>query len=159
FNCRDSTFVLLPDEAVNVAVVVEVTAETAALKPAVVEPAGTVIEPGTVTDELLLDKVTTCPPAGAGALSATVQASVDWPVSVRLLQERELSVPAADCPVPLRLMTIVALFAALLATVIVPVAAPAAVGSNCTCSVTACPGFSVIGKAAPVIEKPVPASV
>ena len=40
-----------------------------------------------------------------------------------------------------------------------PVAAPAAVGSNCTCSVTAKLGFKVTGNVAPDIVKPVPLSV
>lgn len=95
-SCSVKVFVLPPADAVKVAVVVDVTAATAALNPAVVAPAGTVTEAGIVTDELLLDRVTTCPPAGAAALIVTVHTSVDVPVSVRLLQVRELSTPAAD---------------------------------------------------------------
>ena len=68
--------VLPPAVPVSVAVVFDVTAATVALNPAVVDPAGTVTEAGTVTDELLLDSVTTAPPAGAAAVSVTVQASV-----------------------------------------------------------------------------------
>jgi hypothetical protein len=37
-----------------------------------------------------------------------------------------------------------------------PVAEPVAIGSNCTLTVTAWPGFSVAGKAGPDTEKPVP---
>ena len=40
-----------------------------------------------------------------------------------------------------------------------PVAAPAAVGSNCTTRVTARFGFKVTGKVAPEIVKPVPLNV
>ena len=68
--------VLPPADAVSVAVVFDVTAATAALNPAVVDPAATVTEAGRVTDELLLDSVTTVPPAGAAAVSVTVHASV-----------------------------------------------------------------------------------
>ncbi len=71
-----NTLVLPPADPVSVAVVFDVTAATVALNPAVVDPAGTVTEAGTVTDELLLDSVTTAPPAGAAAVSVTVQASV-----------------------------------------------------------------------------------
>jgi hypothetical protein len=35
-------------------------------------------------------------------------------------------------------------------------AVPAEVGRNCTCSVTACVGFSVTGRLPPTIVKPVP---
>ena len=136
FSCSVKVFVLPPADAVSVAVVVDVTAETAALNPAVVEPAATVTEAGTVTEELLLDKVTASPPAGAAALSVTEHASVAAPVSVWLVQERELSAPAVDSPFPLRLIAIVPLVVALLVIVIVPVAAPAVVGSKLTCSVT-----------------------
>jgi hypothetical protein len=54
-------------------------------------PAGTVTDAGTVTALLLLDRFTLNPPDGAALVSVTVQASVAAPVSVRLLQERELN--------------------------------------------------------------------
>ena len=76
FSCSVNTLVLPPADAVSVAVVFDVTAATAALNPAVVDPAATVTEAGRVTDELLLDSVTTVPPAGAAAVSVTVHASV-----------------------------------------------------------------------------------
>ena len=47
----------------------------------------------------------------------------------------------------------------LLARATVPVAAPVAVGSNCTCSVDACPGFSVIGNFVPGSVNPGPLTV
>jgi hypothetical protein len=73
-------------------------------------------------------------------------------------QERELSAPAVELPVPLRLMVAVGLVGALLVTRIDPVTAPAVVGSNVTCSVAVCPGFRVTGKVAPPRVKPVPVS-
>jgi hypothetical protein len=75
-SCSVNTFVLPPADAVSVAVVFDVTAATVALNPDVVDPAATVTEAGTVTDELLLDSVTTVPPAGAAAVNVTVHASV-----------------------------------------------------------------------------------
>jgi hypothetical protein len=44
----------------------------------------------------------------------------------------------------------------LLVSATVPVAAPAAFGSNCTSSDDDCPGFRVTGNAAPGIVNPVP---
>ena len=56
------------------------TDETVAVKFAVVEPAATVTEAGTVTAELLLARLTVKPPLGAAALSPTVHVSVPAPV-------------------------------------------------------------------------------
>jgi hypothetical protein len=54
------------------------------VKPALVDPADTVTEPGTVSnDPLLEDKLTTAPPLGAAAERLTVQ-DVDCP-ELRLL--------------------------------------------------------------------------
>ncbi len=47
----------------------------------------------------------------------------------------------------------------LLAIARVPVAVPAAAGSNCTVTVVDCPGFSVVGRPPLVIEKPAPVTV
>jgi len=66
----------LPAEAVKVAVCAEVTAETAAVKLAVVAPEATVTEAGTATEVLLLASETAWPPLGAAPLNVTVQASV-----------------------------------------------------------------------------------
>jgi hypothetical protein len=44
----------------------------------------------------------------------------------------------------------------LLLIVICPLAAPVDIGRNCTCSVTACVGFSVTGKLPPTTAKPAP---
>jgi len=59
--------------------------------------------------------------------------------------------------VPVRAIVAVAPFVALLLIVTVPVAAPAAAGSNATFSAADCPEFSVSGVVRPDIEKPVPA--
>jgi hypothetical protein len=56
------------------------TAETVALKLALVEPEGTVTEAGTTTELLLLAMLITCPPLGAAALRVAVQLSVAAPV-------------------------------------------------------------------------------
>ena len=62
----------------------------------------------------------------------------------------------AAVPVPLNATTAVPPLDESLLIVIWPVAAPAVVGLNCTCSVTACVGFSVTGKLPPTIVKPAP---
>ena len=64
-----------------------------------------------------------------------------------------------DTPVPVRFSTVVPPEVALLVSVTVPVAAPAAVGSNCRFSVAVCPGLSVTGNVTPDMLYPVPASV
>ena len=61
--------------------------------------AGTVAIAGTDTAALLLDRFTTCPPAGAAAFSVTVQASVPEPVIEPLPQASTLTCAK---PVPLR---------------------------------------------------------
>jgi hypothetical protein len=63
---------------------------------------------------------------------------------------------AAAVPVPLRATAAVLPLVELLLTEICPVAAPVAVGSNCTCRVTACVGVRVIGNVPPTMVKPVP---
>jgi hypothetical protein len=141
------------------AVVVDVTAVAVAVKNAPIPPAGTVTVAGTLNAVLLLDRFTVKPPAGATAVSVTVHASLPAPVIVALWQNRELSVPAAASPVPLRLTSAVPLVGAFVTIVSDPVAAPAVAGSNFTCTVTAFPGFSVTGKPGPAIVNPAPATV
>jgi hypothetical protein len=60
-------------------------------KLALVSPAATVTEVGTVTSFELLDRVTTWPPVGAAAFSSTLQPSVAAPVSDELIQPSPLS--------------------------------------------------------------------
>ena len=57
---------------------------------------------------------------------------------------------------PLNATTVVVPLEELLLIVICPDAATAVVGLNCTCSVTACVGFSVTGRLPPKIVKPAP---
>jgi hypothetical protein len=70
----------LPAVAVSVADCAELTAATVAGNPMLVALAGTVTVAGTVTEVLLLERLTTNPPAPAAALRVTVQASAPAPV-------------------------------------------------------------------------------
>jgi hypothetical protein len=108
------------------------TEETAAEKAALVAPAATVTVAGTVTELLLLARLTVKPPLGAAAFRETVQASVPAPVMEAFVQESTVS---TGTPVPLRLTAADPLVEELLTMVSVPLAAPAAVGSNCAVSV------------------------
>jgi hypothetical protein len=158
-SCRLKVFATLPAVAVSVAVWVEVTAATVAENVAVVAPAVTVTVAGTVTDVLLLARVTAWPPAGAAAFSVTVHESVPAALYDDDVQLSPLSTPAVESPVPLSVTVAVGFADALLVIRIDPVAAPAVVGSNATCSVADCPGFSVTGNVAPVIVNPAPVMV
>lgn len=128
----------MPAEAVTCADSAAVTADTVAVKPALVAPAGTVTEEGTATAVLLLASATVSPPTVAGAFSVTVQLSVPAPVIRPLLQLNPLSTPgaAAAVPVPLSATVRVAVPAV---TVMDPVCVPAAMGANCSWSVWLCP--------------------
>jgi hypothetical protein len=79
-SCRENVCVVLPAEAVNVAVCEAATAATLAEKLALVAPAATVTDEGTVTDGLLLEREIASPPAGAAPDKVAVQASVSAPV-------------------------------------------------------------------------------
>jgi hypothetical protein len=81
--------------AVRVTVTELLTDETVATNPAVVDPAGTVTEAGTVTALLLLARPTAKPPVGAAAFNVTVQLSVPAPVIDPLAHVSALSVAAA----------------------------------------------------------------
>jgi hypothetical protein len=94
-----------------------------------------------------------------------VEVSVnDWVVDVFTvtLPKFRLAVLNVNCGlsaaalVPLRATTTVLPLEELLPIVICPLAAPVDVGRNCTCNVTAWPGFSVTGKLPPTIVKPAP---
>ena len=65
-------FLLTPNVAVIVAEVEDPTPVVVAVKVAVRLPAATVTLAGTCTAELLSERVTTVPPAGAGPFSVTV---------------------------------------------------------------------------------------
>ena len=82
-----------PPEAVPVRVAIcELeTVATVAVKFAVDAPASTVTDAGTLTFELLLERVTLNPPEGAAEVSVTVQVDDPGEVTVAGLQERLLS--------------------------------------------------------------------
>ena len=108
-----------------------VPAATVAVKPMLEEPDGTVTEAGTVTALLELDRATASPPEPAAALSVTVQASEPEPVMEPWLQLRLLRTPGAARPLPLR-VTVAVPGEALSLKVMVPAAAPTAVGLKVT---------------------------
>jgi len=120
---------LSPDFAVNIAVSDVLGTVTVALKLAVVVPATTVTEDGTVTAALLLDKLTVNPPAPAAAFRLTVQMSVPDAI---IAPFAHTSASTVDSPVPDRVTIRGAPSVELFANVIVPVDVPAAAGSNCT---------------------------
>jgi len=131
-SVRARVFDTLPALAVRVAVCAVLTDETVAVKLAVVEPAATVTEAGTVTVELLLARLTVNPPVAAAAFRVTVQLSVPDPVNEPLVQLSPLS---TGTPVPLRVTAVEVPVEELLVKVSEPEAAPVVVGSNCTVSV------------------------
>jgi hypothetical protein len=102
-NWRAKVSATPPALAVSVTVSEELTEETVAVKLALLAPAATVTEAGTVTAELLLLRLTEKPLLAAAAFSATVQLSVPAPVIDPLLQ---LSPFSTGTPVPLRLTNV-----------------------------------------------------
>ncbi len=81
---------------VIVAAVVCFTFFVLTLKVPVVDPAGMVILDGTFADALLLEIVTTCPPAGAGPVKVTIPIEDFPPLTVLGDSEREERVTVAD---------------------------------------------------------------
>jgi hypothetical protein len=128
-SCRAKFCDAPPALAISVAVCAVLTAVTVVVKGALVEPAATVTEAGTVAAVLLLARLTTNPPVAAAAFSVTVQLSVPAPVIEPLEQVSPVN---TGTPAPLRLTAVDAPVDELLVTVNVPEAAPAVVGSNCT---------------------------
>jgi hypothetical protein len=137
----------------NVTVCAVLTEFTVAEKLALLDPAATVTDAGTVIAELLLDRLTVNPPVAAAALSVTVQLSVPVLFIEPLAQLNPVS---TGTPVPLRFTIVELPVDELLVSVSVPDAAPAAVGSNCTVNVAVWLGVKVSGKVAPETEKPAP---
>jgi hypothetical protein len=70
------------------------TEETLAVKLVLVAPDATVTVAGTITAELLLDRLTANPPFGAAPLSVTVQLSVPAPIIESLMQSNALNAGA-----------------------------------------------------------------
>jgi hypothetical protein len=122
----------LPALAVSVTVAAALTEFTVAVNVALLAPAATVTDAGTVTAELLLARPTAKPPLAAAAFSVTVQPSVPDPVIDPFVQLRLVN---TGTPVPVRLTAVDVPVEELLVSVSVPEAEPAAVGSNCTASV------------------------
>jgi len=131
-SCRAKVSVVLAALALNVTEAAVLTEETVAVKAALVAPAATVTEAGTVTALLLLERLTANPPVAAAVFSVTVQLSVPAAVMELLVHVRPVS---TGVPVPLRLTAVEDPVDELLVRVSEPVAAPAAVGSNCTVNV------------------------
>ncbi len=92
--------------AVRVTAWLVVTDSTLALKTALLAPAGTRIDAGTVAAALLLDKVTDWPPVGAVAFKATVHDDVAGPMRELLAHPNVLT---TAIPAPVRLTTLVGL--------------------------------------------------
>ena len=107
FTCNESVTEVLAVAAVSVAVCAVLTEATFAVNAAVVAPAATVTDAGTVTALLLLARLTLVPPVGAAPDRVTVHASDSDPVIDVLLQESVLTVGATAAPVPLMLIVAV----------------------------------------------------
>lgn len=128
---NEKLFELIGVEAVSMAVCAVLTTVVAAVKPALIAPAATVTDGGTVTAELLLARLAANPPLAAAAFKATVQLSVPAPVIEPLEHVRPVN---TGRPVPLKLIAVDIPVDELLFTASVPMAAPAVIGSNCTVS-------------------------
>jgi hypothetical protein len=86
-----------------VTVVEEVTTRVVTVNAALVDPAGRVTLAGTVaTDVLLLERVTSAPPLGAGALRATLPVEGDPPLTLVGFNRSDVRVAGADCGVTVR---------------------------------------------------------
>ena len=110
-----------------------VTVEAVAWNPALVAPAATVTDVGTVRAELLLARFTVMPPLAAAEFKLTEQESDANSSTELLLQVSEMRAGASvGNPVPSRLITAVGSVAALLVTVSWPVALPERTGLNTT---------------------------
>ena len=92
--------------AVKVTAWLDVTVDRLALKTALLAPAGTMIETGTLPAALLLDRITDWPPVGAVALNPTVHDEFAGPTSELLAHA---SVLTTESPAPLRATTFVGL--------------------------------------------------
>jgi hypothetical protein len=93
-SCKANVAELVPTLAVIVAVCVALTADTIAVKVALLRFAPIATDEGTVRAESLLARLTVAPPLSAGALSVTVQLSVPAPVIVALVHETALTAAA-----------------------------------------------------------------
>ncbi len=81
-----------------VAAVVPETPLVVMVNVVVVAPAATEILPGTWADELLLDRVTTVPPVGAGPVRVTVPVEELPPVTLAGLRDTEPTTTVGEPP-------------------------------------------------------------
>lgn len=86
FNCSEKPIEAPPALAVSVTACDVLTEDTVAANATLEEAAGTVTDDGTVTAELLLERLTATPPLGADPVKVTVHASLPEPVMDELLQ-------------------------------------------------------------------------
>ena len=152
-SCSAKVFVLLPALAVNVTLCAVVTELTVAVNPALVCPAGILMEAGTVTAELLLDRLTANPLPTDAVFSFAVQLFVPAPVIEPLEQVSPIN---TGMPFPVRPIIFDLASDEFVDNVSEPDAVPAAVGSNCTVSVAVWLGFKVMGRLSVGTEKPLP---
>ena len=118
FSCRETVLDVIPVVAVRVTDCAALTALAFATNAALVAVAGTVTEPGTATELLLLTRLTVRPPVGAAPDRLTVHTSASDPVIEVLLQETALTAGITAMPAPLMLTVAVG---ALLVIVTMPV--------------------------------------
>lgn len=118
------------------------------MKAADVALAGTVTEVGTVTAALLLDSLTTSPPAGAGVPRLTAHASVPAPERELLAHEIEEIELIADVPAAL-MFTVMLPVEELLAIVRIPVKVLTWGEVKLRVSVAVWPGVRVAGAVTP----------
>ena len=123
-SCREKVSFTPPALAVNVTVAAVPAEDTVAAKLALLDPAGTVTEFGTVTAELLLANATASPPLAAAVFSVTVQLSVPAPVIDPFAHVNPVS---TGTPVPLRPIVVELPVDELLISVSAPVTEPAAI--------------------------------
>jgi hypothetical protein len=96
FNCRFRLSVTLPVFAAIFATCAESTQDTFAVNPALFVFAVTITVLGITTAALLLDKLTFCPPVGAGVFSVIVQGTDSEPVIDVLPQASALNISRVE---------------------------------------------------------------
>lgn len=127
FICRLADWVLLPEVALMVAVVLEAAGDVVTVKEAAVCPAGIVTVAGTAAEGELLARATVAPLDGAGLARVTVPPTGVPPVTVVGLTETE-PIVTEEPPLPAGLTVRFAVWVlALLAVMVAVVAADPAV--------------------------------
>ena len=106
FSCSETDLEVLPDVAVRATDWALLTEAAFAVNVALVAVAGTVIELGTVTTLLLLERLTLWPPVGAAELSEMVHVVVPAPVNELVPHENALIEGNSVDADPLRLIDV-----------------------------------------------------